>query len=172
MHKIHTVVSGRFYLVEDWFRPEELEILDTVDVPGKSRHGAGPDHPHRWQMPVCVDHRQHIIEGLVDWTPYHNHQTSQVFEDPTGYICEPHVDNSTNMRINLQVYLTDHLADCATHAWIDGVEYQAVYGRNQGYILVDPHTTQHGMVNPVPDGHLRRSYYTSWRSTVEPHPFW
>ena len=110
-----------------------------------------------------------IAEHKLGFLLYQN--SPQLWQDPPGYLNEPHCDFSPNLVVNIQVYLghsvTDNIGTCC---FDDGTWQQVPYRCNTGYMMFNPTQVQHGMQNPVVD--LRRSLYQSYRATEVASDIW
>ena len=93
----------------------------------------------------------------------------QLWLDFPGYVNSMHVDASTNLSANIQVYLNDDDERMGTHCF-DGDWYSVPYRKNCGYLLLHPTQIEHGMRFPVQTE--RRSLYQSYRQTEQVSNVW
>ena len=108
-------------------------------------------------------------EQQLGITLYQN--SPQLWQDPPGYLNEPHQDFSPNLVVNIQVYLGDSVTDnIGTCCFDDGVWHRVPYQCNSGYVMFNPTQVHHGMQNPVVD--QRRSLYQSYRATEIASDIW
>ena len=111
-----------------------------------------------------IDYITSVVQNKTSRKIFPNISTFQLWEDPPGYINTIHKDLSSDMDINIQIYLDNDPSNIGTCAFIDQEMFGPVpYVKNCGYILFEPHFISHGMIKKVPQGVTRRSLYLSWR---------
>ena len=165
-----------FVKLEDFFSAKECrEWISWAEQRQPDRITAIGEHMTRQHYTVESPQLEQAVEEIVQrivQRPIWWNGAGQLFEDPPGWIIEEHRDTSPNMCVNFQVYLTGGVPTLGTVARINGAQVLAEYAPGSGYVLVDPHKISHGMIKPVPPGHVRWSYYASWRFTEQAEEIW
>lgn len=97
----------------------------------------------------------------------HKHCWSSFWLDYEGFDCSIHEDGAERgytPKLAMQIYLTESNDELGTAFYYnqfgDKVRYQFPYKANTGYLQVNHAGQWHGMLNKVPNGHLRLSSYT------------
>jgi hypothetical protein len=88
-----------------------------------------------------------------------------LWHDPIGYMNQCHKDQSENLTVNLQVYLSNGSDTQGTHFKNDSKWYSVPYECNTGYIMFHPTEHEHGMKHESSD--IRQSLYQSFRLTKD-----
>ena len=88
-----------------------------------------------------------------------------LWHDPKGYQNRTHTDQSQNLSVNLQVYLTDGPDTQGTSFKHNQIWYEVPYECNTGYIMFNPTIHEHGMRRESSD--VRQSLYKSLRLTEQ-----
>jgi hypothetical protein len=102
------------------------------------------------------------IELLLGKKLYAN--SPSIWSDHIGYQNGMHVDQSTNLSVNVQIYLNDSAGDIGTYCYDDHAWHTATFGINRGYCLIGPTKITHGMKSAVVDSRI--SLYQSYRDTL------
>ena len=104
-----------------------------------------------------------FIESVLNKETFWNGPV--LWHDPIGYINQCHKDQSENLTVNLQVYLSDGADTQGTHFKNNDKWYSVPYECNTGYIMFYPTKHEHGMKHESTD--VRQSLYQSFRLTKD-----
>ena len=163
-------IASDFYLVKDLFHHYQLNHLIGIyeTEPTNTIPCITNIVRKAWHLGTdkfdLIDYITSVVQDKTSRKIFPNISTFQLWEDPPGYINTIHKDSSSDMDINIQIYLGNDHSNIGTCAFIDQEMFGPVpYKNNCGYILFEPHSKPHGMIKKVPQGVTRRSLYLSWR---------
>ena len=102
-----------------------------------------------------------FVESVLSQQVYWNGPV--LWHDPIGYVNQCHMDQSENLTVNLQVYLSDGADKQGTYFKYNDTWYSVPYECNTGYIMFYPTRHEHGMKHESLA--VRQSLYQSFRLT-------
>jgi len=104
-----------------------------------------------------------FVESVLHCETYWNGPV--LWHNPKGYVNQCHKDQSENLTVNLQIYLSDSSNTQGTHFNYKDAWYSVPYECNTGYIMFYPTKYKHGMKHESTD--VRQSLYQSFRITEQ-----
>jgi hypothetical protein len=169
-----TPVSPYFYRIVDVFSNDVLKELQNEfndrtsweqqpNIKG-TRLASVPNL--KLQQSLKFNHLVEIkkfVESVLHCETYWNGPV--LWHDPKGYINQCHKDQSENLTVNLQVYLSDGADTQGTHFKYNNTWHSIPYQCNTGYIMFYPTKYEHGMKYESTD--VRQSIYQSFRITKQ-----
>lgn len=158
-------------LIKEFGKSSQWDTLTATDKQGIVRHQYGVliNDPLSADIYTGLRPAIEFAEQLVGHKLYQN--SPQLWEDSVGYVNEVHYDTSPNLKVNIQVYLSNSSVDnIGTHMFRDETWYSVPYRLNTGYIMINPTQNLHGTRYPVID--VRRSLYQSFRITEQQVDSW
>lgn len=158
-------------LITPFNQSSTWEKLTATDKNGTVRYQRGLMLDDPLSREICQGLSEAIgfMEKQLGAKLYQN--SPQLWEDAPGYINEIHRDVSPNLKVNIQVYLSNSAStDVGTHIFKDNQWFSVPYKLNCGYIMLDPTKILHGTRYPVVD--FRRSLYQSFRDTQQAVDIW
>lgn len=158
-------------LIREFGRSSQWEMLTATDEKNTVRyqHGLTLGSALSNEIYHGLTEAVRFAENQIEKKLYQN--SPQLWEDTQGYINKIHYDASPNLKVNVQVYLSNSSEEnIGTHMFKDNVWYSVPYKLNSGYIMIEPTKILHGTRYPVVD--FRRSLYQSFRDTEVAVDFW
>jgi|TARA_B110000977_G_scaffold86194_1_gene114858 hypothetical protein len=167
-------VAPHFYRITDVFSDTVLKELQN-EFNNRSKWEKQPNIqgirlasvPNlKLQQSLKFDHLVEIkkfVESVLHCETYWNGPV--LWHDPVGYVNQCHKDQSENLTVNLQVYLSDGAGTQGTHFKYKDTWYSVPYECNTGYIMFHPTKYKHGMKQESTD--VRQSLYQSFRITEQ-----
>jgi len=167
-------VAPHFYRITDVFSDTVLKELQN-EFNNRSKWEKQPNIqgirlasvPNlKLQQSLKFDHLVEIkkfVESVLHCETYWNGPV--LWHDPVGYVNQCHKDQSENLTVNLQVYLSDGAGTQGTHFKYKDTWYSVPYECNTGYIMFHPTKYEHGTKQESTD--VRQSLYQSFRISAQ-----
>ena len=174
MGQVISSISPHFYRVTSVFSDSVLKNLQD-EFNDRSKWSKQPNLkgtrlasvPNiQLQQSLKFDHFVEIkkfVESVLHCETYWNGPV--LWHDPVGYRNQCHKDQSDNLTVNLQVYLSDGADTQGTYFKYEDTWYSVPYECNTGYIMFHPTKYEHGMKHASTD--VRQSIYQSFRITEQ-----
>lgn len=124
----------------------------------------------RWQFDSVIEEIHVVVETLTIKIEELQKKKLKfngimIWKDTAGYMYSRHKDIPT-ISAAIQIYLTEGHPELNTKFYYKDNIYQSEYKINHGYFFDNSTRMEHGIENPVPEGHTRYSLYCHW-SAVE-----
>ena len=174
MGQIITSISPHFYRITDVFSDAVLkELQDEFNDRSKwkeqrnlkgTRLASVPNI--QLQQSLKFKHLVEIkkfVESVLQCKTYWNGPV--LWHDPVGYLNQCHKDQSDNLTVNLQVYLSNGADTQGTYFRYKDTWYSVPYECNTGYVMFYPTRYEHGMKHESMN--VRQSLYQSFRVTEQ-----
>lgn len=160
------------FLLSDFINPELLEKLLTF-VANDTEHWQTVLYQEisvrrsiTWVPETVIEETHIVMQELTDYlnTIFQKQTTFSgisILKDVHPYSIGMHTDNDM-VGIAIQLYLTSGPRNLNTVFKYDSKIISANYQKNSGYIMNNTYKIGHGMLNPVPENHIRYSLYAVW----------
>lgn len=178
--KIYPVDNQKdLFVVEDILPADLIEEINTQDFWGyawedqqmqsgwRRRKLTFSDESPLAKIDPCYNELLDQIEEVANVKFIHKHCQSSFWLDYAGFDCSIHEDGAERgytPLMAMQVYLTESSDDLGTVWYHDqqgnSIRYAFPYKKNTGYLMLNHSGQWHGMLNKVPENHLRLSSYT------------
>jgi hypothetical protein len=174
MGQVITAISPDFYRITDVFSDAVLKELQD-EFNDRSSWEEQPNIKNtrlasipcmKLQKSLKFKHLTGIkkfVESVLNCQTYWNGPV--LWHDPVGYMNQCHKDQSDNLTVNLQVYLSNGADTQGTYFKHKGTWYSVPYECNTGYIMFHPTKHEHGMKHKSTN--IRQSLYQSFRITKQ-----
>lgn len=178
MGQIITKVTDDFYRITEVFPDEVLHKVQSAfcyvgdwkrepNIQGVRLASSTIDGNLTVEIQDSLGDIKKFIESHINKKTHWNGPV--LWHDESGYINACHKDQSENLSINIQVYMTEGDEVQGTFYENNGEWFSVPYQLNTGYIMFNPTQHEHGMKHPSTA--YRQSLYISLRTTEELLPF-
>jgi hypothetical protein len=160
------------FLLSDFINPKLLEKLlafvgnDTEHWQTVLYQETSVRRSITWVPETVIEETHIVMQKLTDdLNTIFQKQTTflgiSIWKDVHPYSIGMHVDNDM-VGTAMQLYLTSGPSNLNTIFKYDSKIISANYQKNSGYMMNNTHKVVHGMLNPVPENHIRYSLYAVW----------